>query len=161
MIFICDVMLGKLTRYLRILGLDTLYIKGYRELTGIIERSKPYYFFTRRTKNVPQGSILIRSDHIKEQIEEVLPIIAPYIEKRLILSRCLDCNTVLVDTEKREIEGGVPEFVYHRHDRFKVCPSCKKIYWGGTHTENMKRFIESLFGDSQSPADTLNIEHEA
>lgn len=145
--FICDVMLGRLARYLRILGLDTVYIKNYQELINITQGAGPFCFFTKRTKNTPEGSIFIKADRIKEQMEEVMPIISPYIDKGLFLCRCLDCNTMLVDREKSEIEGHIPEFIYHRHDRFKVCPSCKKIYWGGTHLEHMETWIKSLLKD--------------
>lgn len=142
--FVCDVMLGRLVRYLRMLGLDAIYIKNYRELANIIKGSGEFCFLTKRTKNTPEGSVFIKADRVKEQIEEILPFISSYIDKNLLLCRCLDCNTVLVDREKTEVEGHIPEYVYHRHDRFKICPSCKKIYWGGTHTEHMEDWIRSL-----------------
>lgn len=139
-------MLGRLARYLRILGLDTFYIKNYRELPDIIEKAEHYCFFTKRIKNIPENSIIIKSDNIRKQMEEVFPVIKPFIEKGLILGRCLECNTILTETEKIDIEGRVPEFVYHSHDRFKICQSCGKIYWGGTHTEHMENWIKSFLG---------------
>ncbi|HOV89470.1 MAG TPA: Mut7-C RNAse domain-containing protein [Syntrophorhabdaceae bacterium] len=147
--FICDVMLGKLSRYLRMLGFDAPYIKNYRELNRLIEGSESYYFFTRRTKDLPDGAVLVRSDHIKTQIEEVLSVIRPYFNEELVFCRCLNCNVLLMDVEKKDIEGKVPEFVYHRHDLFKTCPVCKKIYWGGTHTEHMEAFIKSILIERQ------------
>ncbi len=153
--FICDVMLGRLSRYLRMLGLDSPYIRNYQELDKLIKGEESYYFFTRRTKNAPQNSVFVRSDRIKEQVEEVISLIMPYFNEEMVFSRCLNCNELLVDVEKDDIEGSVPEYVYHSHEIFKICSSCRKIYWGGTHTEHMENLIKSILIKTQPASDVL------
>ncbi|MCX7966051.1 MAG: Mut7-C RNAse domain-containing protein [Syntrophorhabdaceae bacterium] len=142
--FICDVMLGRLARYLRIFGLDAIYIRKYEEIPHLLDKSKQYYFFTKRTKNLPEGSVLIKSDHINEQLIEALPFIKPFLEEKLFFSRCLECNAILKDVEKSDVEGLVPEYIFHTHVEFKKCPSCNKIYWAGSHIEHMEKWIDEF-----------------
>jgi len=142
--FICDIMLGRLAKYLRVLGLDTVYIKNYKYLPHIIDKDSQYYFFTKRSKNVPQGSIIIKSDHVKEQLKEALPVIRDYLNENSFFTRCLNCNTLLVHIDREEIEGLVPEYVFHNQLEFKKCLSCNKIYWSGTHIAHMEAWIDEI-----------------
>lgn len=142
--FICDVMLGKLARYLRIFGLDAVYLTNYKELREKVDKDVNYLFITKRTKHTPDGSIVIKSDHVKEQLKEIFPIIKPFLKEELFFTRCLDCNELLKDVEKKDIEGLVPEYVFHNYPEFKRCPSCNKVFWAGSHIEHMERLIESF-----------------
>lgn len=142
--FICDVMLGRLAKCLRILGLDAIYIKNYKDLAHIVDKESKYFFFTKRSKNAPKGSILIKSDHVKEQLKEILPVIRDYLDENSFFTRCLNCNTLLVHIDREEIEGLVPEYVFHNHLEFKKCLLCNKIYWSGTHIAHMEAWIGEL-----------------
>jgi uncharacterized protein with PIN domain len=145
MIFVCDIMLGRLSRYLRILGLDSPCAKN-PDPPDTWERAKePPYFFTKRLKGPSyERTVRIRSDRIMEQLAEVRHIIAPYVDPDTVMSRCIECNIQLVATARADIEHHVPEYVYHHHKDFKQCPSCKKVYWGGSHTEKMRKWIDAI-----------------
>lgn len=145
MTFICDIMLGRLSRYLRILGLDALCSKNPGS-QGTLERTEePPYFFTKRLKGPLYGrTVHIKSDRIMEQLTEVRHIIAPYVDSDTVMSRCIECNVPLVAITREDIECRVPEYVYHHHKDFKQCPSCKRVYWGGSHTEKMKKWIDKM-----------------
>jgi hypothetical protein len=143
--FICDSALGKLTKYLRVLGFDTISINSLNILQSYKNLPDPPLLFTKRTKVIIyQPTIFIQTNRIEEQIEEIENSIKPYINDKNFMTRCIECNTLLESTKKEDIEGRVPEYVYHHHERFKVCPSCRKIYWEGTHTEQMKKWTEAL-----------------
>ena len=143
--FICDSTLGKLTKYLRILGLDTVSINNLDILKNYKNLIDPPLFFTKRVKNISyQPKVFIRTNSIQEQINEVEDIIKPYINNKDFMARCIGCNALLELVQKEDIEAYVPEYVYHHHDEFKICPSCKKVYWEGTHTEQMKKWIGVL-----------------
>ncbi|OPY71616.1 MAG: hypothetical protein A4E64_03231 [Syntrophorhabdus sp. PtaU1.Bin058] len=60
------------------------------------------------------------------------------------MSRCIECNVPLVAAAREDIEHHVPEYIYHHHKDFKQCPSCKRVYWGGSHTEKMKKWIDEI-----------------
>ncbi|MBA4416311.1 MAG: hypothetical protein C0392_00145 [Syntrophus sp. (in: bacteria)] len=175
--FICDAMLGKLAKYLRILGLDTVYIKNMNELTPYCS-SDYQFFFTRRRLikgNEPPQSpspdplprrgegmllprsklwgiiridrvVFIISDKAMEQIREIQDIIRPYVDLKKAMTRCIKCNTPLAPIKKIDVEQYIPEFVFHQYETFSICPSCRNIYWEGSHTAHMARFAEEIFG---------------
>jgi uncharacterized protein with PIN domain len=150
MMFICDVMLGRLSRHLRMLGLDAPCEKDPDCLNLLKNSEEPPYFFTKRSKGPSyERTIRIRSDRIMEQLGEVKLIVIPYIKPYAIMSRCIECNVPLVATAREDIEHHVPEYIYHHHAEFKQCPSCKKVYWGGSHTEKMKKWIKNIITNHQ------------
>ena len=142
--FICDVMLGRLAKYLRIFGLDAVYLKNYKELHKIVSEDIKYVFFTKRSKDALPGSIFIKSDNVREQVKEVLPLIRDYLHENSFFTRCLNCNTLLEDVDREDVEGLVPEYIFHNHLTFKKCPFCNKVYWSGSHIAHMERWIHEL-----------------
>jgi len=143
--FICDVMLGKLTKYLRVLGFDTIFLKNLDVLETYKNLADPPLLFTKRTKTIPyRPSIFIQANEIQTQMKEIKEVIRPYIDHSAFMTRCIECNSFIESVESKDIEAHVPEYIYHHHKEFKMCPSCKKVYWEGTHTEQMKKWIEGL-----------------
>ncbi len=141
--FICDSMLGRLAKYLRVLGLDAVYYRPSKKGTDF-SFEEPYYFLTRRKKPIFRNSIYIKSDHVQDQLREIKHIIKPYIDPSRIMTRCIICNEVLNEIEKEKVEPYVPEYVFHTQDEFRICPKCGKIYWSGSHVENMSRWIKEF-----------------
>jgi uncharacterized protein len=143
--FICDVMLGKLAKYLRILGFDAVYIRSLTMLDRFSRQEEHTYFLTRRTSPVPyEQTVHIRAANAREQIRELRPLIGPHIDRTRVLQRCISCNEPLVEADKQSIEHRVPEFVFHAYKAFKVCPSCSRVYWEGTHTEHMADLVKEI-----------------
>ena len=141
--FICDSTLGKLTKYLRILGLDTVSINNLDTLNQYRQLADPPLLFTKRTKNISyQPAVFIQKNNIHEQTKEIENIIKPYINSKTFMTRCIKCNAPLELVRKEDIEARVPEYIYHHHEEFKLCPSCKKVYWEGTHVEQMKKWTK-------------------
>ena len=141
--FLCDIMLGKLVRYLRMLGLDAPYIRNAGQLKHYSDESSKTIFLTRRTLKDTSFDkcIIIKSVLVDEQLEEIKDILRPLIKSDSIMSRCIGCNTPLVNADKYEIERFVPEYVFHRYNMFSACPVCKKVYWRGSHAEHMMGWI--------------------
>jgi hypothetical protein len=143
--FICDHTLGKLTKYLRILGFDTASITSLDILNKYKRLANPPLLFTKMLKSISyQPIVFIRTNNIQEQIKEIGDIIRPYNNDKNFMTRCIECNVLLECVQKEDIEPLVPEYVYHHHEEFKACPSCKKVYWEGTHTEQMKKWTGVL-----------------
>ena len=142
--FIADCMLGKLAKWLRIIGVDILYSPFYRdeEIMAIskfqnrIILTKDSHFLGKKGFNV----FLIESDKVEEQVKEV---INRFKLKKSLLKRCIMCNEILEKVLRTEIFDYVPEYVYFKYKNFSRCPRCQKIYWEGTHTENIKKQIEN------------------
>lgn len=143
--FICDAMLGKLAKYLRMLGLNAEYTKNIQVLQQYKDLPYPPYFLTRALKTIPYDRIIfVKSDRVKEQLREIKEIIRPYIDPGKVMNRCIMCNMELVDVEKNNIEQKIPEFVFHQYAQFRGCPCCGKIYWEGSHTAGMSQLVKEI-----------------
>jgi len=154
--FICDAMLGKLAKYLRILGLDAVYTKDLKILEHYKGKTDAPYFLTRTTKKGGyERTIVIRSDKVREQLHEIRGLIRPFIDSAKIMNRCIECNIELVDVQKKHIEQKVPEFVYHQYGQFKECPRCGKVYWEGSHTTGMTELIREILEPEDTKAENL------
>ena len=141
--FIADVMVGKLARWLRVLGFDVLYSNKYEddEIIRIshLERRLILTRDVQLARRVPSQSLIIESGHYKEQIQQVVRSLKLTHFKSL--SRCLECNTRLEEVDKEAAFEKVPPFVYLTQERFARCPRCDRIYWHGTHTHEMLKQI--------------------
>lgn len=146
--FIADVHLGKLTRYLRMMGFDVNYnnrinddeivkisIEERRAILtkdlGILKRSEVTHGYW------------VRSAFVKEQVVE---IIKRFDLRKSIkeFTRCIECNTLLEPISKEEIFDELPPKVSESQNEFKQCPGCNKNYWPGTHHQKMLSFIQSF-----------------
>ncbi len=149
--FIADAMLGKLARWLRIMGYDTLYFRG-RDKRELIRMAKAEerVLLSRDTrllsrKKLPPN-LFIRSDYPKEQLKEVSRRynLSPG-DKSLSLCSC--CNVPIKRISKAHVEGEVPEYIYVQHTKFSQCPRCKRIFWQGSHYKTMIEGLAGLTGD--------------
>lgn len=155
MIFVCDTMLGKLARYLRMLGLDTQYARSGSFPFPSGPEGREIIFFTRRRERPEAGvkTVFIGADDPAGQLRLVRPYIDAHVDPGALMSRCLDCNALLADVPRNEIEQFVPEYIYHHHDRFTRCPSCRKVYWEGSHARNMRAGLKGILGAGQETED--------
>ena len=147
--FLADAMLGRLAKWLRALGYDTLYHRDGDDAallaTAVAERRVLLTRDTRLPRSIlPAGSLLLESDRVEDQLREVLraydlPPAAPG-------TRCLRCNTPLAPLPCEEAAGRVPEFVLTHHATFRTCPDCRRIYWPGTHRARMAEVLARVCG---------------
>ncbi len=143
--FVCDVMLGKLAKYLRVLGFDTIYIRRPEALEDFKRAKSERFFLTRRKRETGyRKTVHINSELPLQQLRELKGLIRPYVKDGAVLNRCIECNEELVDVEKADVEPLVPEFVFHAYERFRMCPSCGKVYWEGSHAASMSALIKEI-----------------
>jgi len=147
--FILDVHLGKLAKYLRLCGFDTLYRNDFsdREIIGlsllhhriIITHDRELL----KNSKVTHG-YWIRSSDPESQIQEVFDRF-DLKSSANPFSRCMECNGILKRVEKDEIAGRLLPKTKSYFDKFMMCQSCSRIYWEGSHFERMKRFLDEKF----------------
>jgi len=147
--FVADEMVGKLARLMRMLGFDTVYFKEMPDSRLIeISLSEKRTILTRDTRLIQRvlvkDYVLIESDNPEIQLQKLLQKLNITPDREKFLTRCLDCNSVLVDVEKEEVKGKVWPYTYATHDKFKICPECGKIYWEGDHVKAMRKRLERL-----------------
>jgi uncharacterized protein with PIN domain len=145
--FICDDNLGKLAKWLRTLGYDTLFSqniedtelvsKALKEDRVILSRDQQL----KRFKSAEKNLLLLFSNQPLEQLKEVLIKFNLRTEEKNHFTRCLVCNQVLIPVPKKEVENKVPPFVFKTQEKFFYCSKCDKFYWAGTHVKNLKKKI--------------------
>jgi hypothetical protein len=140
-------MLGRLTRWLRIMGQDVIYGP---ELSGAgllrAARQQGRLILTRDravAKRNPPPYLMIRSDHFREQLEQVIDECGLDPMKDAF-ARCAECNTVLQSVAKSSVEDKVPPYVLATQDKFSFCATCRRIYWPATHQQRMLAELQSL-----------------
>jgi len=146
--FICDVHLGRLAKYLRLAGFDTVYKSdltdnqiinaSVNERRIILTRDKGLL----KNRKVTHGC-WIRSAYPREQFSEV---IRKFDLRNSFnpFTRCLECNEVLVEVSKDEVINQLPPKTKKYYNSFKNCPICNRIFWEGSHYEKMKSYIISV-----------------
>jgi hypothetical protein len=147
--FIADEMLGKLAKWLRTIGYDTLYYNDGGADSGLVQRSleEDRIILTRDTRLVERklarNYVLIKSDNVWEQFEQVVKELALDTKSRLF-TRCLICNKELMSVDKTSVRDLVPVYTYQTQNEFYKCPDCKRVYWPGTHKDSMVELINNL-----------------
>jgi hypothetical protein len=143
--FLADSMLGRLAKWLRVMGYDTHYQSFYREgMIGqlIHDRRRLLSRHKAITEQYP-NALLIHSDHINEQLQEMKQGGDLASDRSNWFSRCLICNVRLKKAEADDVRGNVPEYViYENIAGIRFCPSCGRYFWQGSHRERMIRQLE-------------------
>jgi uncharacterized protein len=149
--FISDVHLGKLAKYLRLIGFDTYYRREFNKKEIInLAKSENRIILTRdkellKNKKVTRG-YWIRSIYPHEQLKDI--IIRFDLRKSIALfSRCMECNGLLNDVAKKDILNRLLPGTRQYYRKFKKCNNCGRIYWNGSHYLSMKRDIKVLITD--------------
>lgn len=149
--FLLDNHLGKLARYLRLLGFDTLYFNNrYDDVQlaqlahdemrillsrdrGLLMRSLVIYGFCLRTKDsLAQVQATINRYQLYDEI-------SPW-------RRCLRCNGYLIPTAKEQILDRLEPKTRKFYDEFQVCQDCEQIYWKGSHFARLERIVAAILG---------------
>jgi uncharacterized protein len=144
--FILDVHLGRLAKFLRLCGFDTLYRNDFSDdEIACISVNEKRIILTRdrallKRKKVTHG-YYVRSQNVVEQLKEIIRRFQLENEIREF-SLCPECNSKIVTAEKEKIKNQVPEYIYKKYDQFKYCSKCKKVYWKGSHWINIKKVIK-------------------
>lgn len=149
--FMADAMLGRLARWLRILGYDTAYEKIIAD-NILIERAigENRWLLTRDRRLVLRKLLrgrhtLIASDVVEGQLRQL------HRERKVDLDldhqrdyRCADCNVVLTSISHDDAAPLVPPFVAQEYREFLQCPHCRRVFWPGTHWHDLGRRLTAI-----------------
>ncbi len=148
--FIVDGMLGTLAKWLRILGYDTLFDPSLDDHQLVrLARAENRVLLTRdrelaRRRGV--RTLFITGEHLDEQIRQVVADLgltsAP--SRAEGPSRCPVCNIPLTPIDRQAAAARVPAYVAQTQDEFRLCPGCQRVYWRGSHWQQMDRFLGQL-----------------
>lgn len=146
--FVVDANLGRLARYLRLLGFDCFYRNDYSDDMVAKISSENQRIVLTRDRSLLQRKIIIygyfvRASTPKIQVNEVLKrfdlfhLIAPLV-------RCTRCNGKLKKTEKQKIEHRLKPLTKQHYNNFLICAKCDQIYWQGSHYDRVMHLIKKF-----------------
>jgi len=148
--FAVDAMLGRLARWLRLLGYDALFDPALddRELarlaasTGRIVLTRDRGLLARRL--VTRG-LLVDHDHLAEQLRCVVEAFGLAVDPSRCFTRCLECNEPTREVAPGKVAGRVPPYVLRHTQTFRECANCRRVFWAGSHRQLALRELERLF----------------
>jgi len=151
--FMADNNVGKLARWLRMMGYDTVFFDGDDDWLIIrAALAENRIILTRDTQIMRRGvivngrvkAVLVQSEQPEQQIRQVVETLALDCQYRLF-TICLECNQPLEERTRQQVENRVPPYVSQTQDQYMECPACRRIYWKGTHwqamTGQLQRFM--------------------
>ena len=147
--FICNGMLGKLCKLMRMCGLDTAYTN---EGMGIIVTARHQHriILTKNSRlRKKDGVLFIQSADPLKQLGEV---VSAYSLKEHLqpFSRCLVCNHLLTKVKKEAVKHQIPFYTYQHFNIFARCTGCQKIYWQGSHYIHMIQSLVDYFDQPEN-----------
>jgi uncharacterized protein with PIN domain len=145
--FLADEMLGRLAKWLRILGYDTKYVSGIPDSELLrIAQTEGRILLTRDTllirRKACKNYYFIRSDHWREQLRQLW--LDAGLKCEALLTRCAMCNKPLRTVDKESVKASVPAYVYETQEQFSRCENCRRIYWPATHVDKIRTELENL-----------------
>jgi uncharacterized protein with PIN domain len=145
--FIADCHLGRVAKYLRILGYDTLYFTHIEDSDLIRMANEEGRIILTRDRELSERkharAFLLRATDTPTQLKTILEHfgLSKEIKEN---SRCTVCNTPLESVDKAEVIDRLPEGVKKHFEFFERCPNCNRIYWHGDHYRNMVSLLDSI-----------------
>ena len=147
---IVDQNVGKLARWLRMMGYDTSYFDGADDSNMIRQAlvedrtilTKDGEIMKRRVVTIGRiRAILITSDVPEEQMQQVIEALKLDCYYRPF-TLCLECNEPLAERSVEQVKDRVPPYVFKTQEQYMECPACHRIYWRGTHWAAMMRRLK-------------------
>jgi len=147
--FICDDNLGKLTRYLRVAGYDTLFftpISDGRLLQLALDDQRHILSRDRRflERTLARDIFIIADDHWPDQLRAVMTRFGLTFDPGRMLSRCLEDNSLTQKIDKTTVEAALFPYTFSHFQDFRQCPTCKRIFWSGSHIDAMVSRLRRL-----------------
>ena len=146
--FIIDSNLGRLARYLRLLGFDCLYRNDYDDDTIAGLASREARIVLTRDRALLQRKLITRGYFVRavdprQQVREVLARLDLYRQVNPF-TRCSRCNGTLQDVDKQQVASQLEPKTHRYYDTFRQCTRCGQVYWQGSHHTRTQRLIAAL-----------------
>jgi len=144
--FRVDRPLGKLVKWLRLLGFDTIS----ESLPTANKNTAPGHddriWITKAKLMVSvQGVIQIRANNPYDQLRQVITALRIQRQTLKPFTRCSTCNRELSTVARETVRGRVPDYIWETHRQFRACDCCHKIFWPGSHVDRHRQIIDQLF----------------
>jgi len=146
--FITDGMLGKLTRWLRMLGQDVVYTGSMDDKELIQKAKKEKRILLTRDLELYQQAIgrgaeafLVEGKTEAEKLANLAKRFGFKLEIDVEVSRCPKCNTRIKPVSKTDVVNKIPKTTSSYYNEFWVCPGCQQVYWRGAHWKKIEKTL--------------------
>jgi hypothetical protein len=149
--FLADAMLGRLARWLRILGFDTAYRDDWSDAELARRAFEEDRILLTRDRRLPDRwrvprVLVLGSEGPGEQLREVARAFPRGASTRAF-TRCSRCNAPLEAATRESVAAAVPPRVLRDQREFRRCPGCARVYWEGSHVARMRSVLDDLLRD--------------
>lgn len=157
--FMVDGMLGKVARWLRMLGYDTKYANNLNddEILKIADGekriilTKDYQLFRKANASGVKAVFIEGRSHI-EKLADLSRQLDIRLEINIERSRCPKCNSAIKSVDKESVKDKVPSTTHRIYGEFWICTGCGQIYWRGSHWKKINNSLDQakkiLLGNS-------------
>jgi uncharacterized protein with PIN domain len=145
--FITDASLGRLAKWLRLLGYDTVMFtkEAGREMLRVALAEERIVLTRRKDMTGRQFSgwlFLITGVDVASQLNDVISKYSLKVDQQKMFGICLNCNEKLYPIAREDVRDLVPLFVFENCTEYNQCPQCHNVYWAGTHQQNALEFMK-------------------
>ncbi len=146
--FVLDCHLGRLARYLRQFGFDTLYRNDYSDDVLADTSAKEHRILLTRDRSLLKRSIITHGYFIREfdprkQLDEVIRRFD--LRNQIIpFGRCTRCNGMVEEVSKKTVEHLLESKTRQYFNDFWQCTSCGQVYWEGSHVKHMIKLTDEV-----------------
>jgi len=137
-----------LARWLRMIGFDTAHEPGIDNRCLMRTAQEEQRILLTRIAAVWRAykgeMVFIRSDHWRKQLRQVIGACGVPGQRFTLFSRCTKCNEPVIPIDKESVVGKFPDYVHSTQDLFHMCPTCRRIFWKGTHSRNVMAIMDSI-----------------
>lgn len=146
--FVADAHLGGLARLLRMAGFDTLYDNHYEDAAMAAMANRENRVLLTRDRALLMHRVVIHGCYVhavkpKAQLRELYQRF-DLVAHAKPFSLCMSCNSPLQAVDKQAVLDRLPPRVQARHERFLRCDECDRIFWEGTHWQDMRALLDTL-----------------
>jgi uncharacterized protein with PIN domain len=146
--FVLDVHLGRLARYLRLLGFDCHWRNDADDVALVSTAIGERRTLLTRDRGILKRSALTSAYYVREREprRQALEVLRRFDLADAVkpFGRCLECNGVLVDVAKKEVDEFLPPRVRKGFDDFRRCEDCRRVYWKGSHYVRLHALVDDL-----------------
>ena len=151
--FICDDNLGKLAKYLRILGFDTLFTEPISDSELLRTASGQQRYLLTRDHHLlnhshPYGILVLEDDNPLKQLTNIIIKLNLTIDPKLLFQRCSRCNEITQPVDKTQAQNHLFPYIVKTHDEVNQCPVCGRYYWKGTHYKRLLGELRKAIPDN-------------
>jgi uncharacterized protein with PIN domain len=139
---------GRLARWLRILGFDARTQPRTNASACVLAAIREDRVLVTRNHRIGRrhaGTIVcLESNDVKEQLGELARRLGVRWDAAKMFTRCIVCNAALETVEKPRVRDRVPAFVFETQEIFHQCPSCLRVFWRGTHWGHVTHVLQQI-----------------